>query len=127
VLRIADSSAARRGVGATLLALLLALRLLSPAGFMPAFDRGAVTIVICPDAEPAAAGMAGHHHHKSKQPHQPCPYAAASALGWLANDLPLLAGVLVVGLALLVGRPFAFLERHRTRERPPLRGPPLPA
>lgn len=31
-----------------LLALLLGLRLLTPTGFMPAFDHGAVTIVACP-------------------------------------------------------------------------------
>lgn len=107
-------------------ALLLALRLLSPAGFMPAFDHGAVTIVMCPDAEPPVHSRAGHHH-KQKQHHQPCPYAAAPALGALANDAPLLAALLAIGLALLLGRPFAFLERHRAYERPPLRGPPLPA
>jgi hypothetical protein len=45
-----------------LLALLLAVRLLSPAGFMPSFDRGTITIVACPDAASAPA-MMGHHHH----------------------------------------------------------------
>ena len=124
---IRSSNLGFRTAVAVLFALVLAARLLSPAGFMPAFDRGSVAIVICPDAEPVAAGMAGHHHHKPKQHHQPCPYAAASALVALANDLPLLAALLVVGLALLLGRPSSFPERHHTRDRPPLRGPPIPA
>jgi hypothetical protein len=38
-----------------------------------------------------------------------------------------LAGVLVLSVALLLGRTFLFLDRHRRYERPPLRGPPIPA
>jgi len=113
-----------RAVLALLLAALLGLRLLSPQGFMPAFDRGAVAIVACPDYAPSAAG---HHHdgtrHKGSQ--QPCPYAAASALGGLANDLTPVHAVLLFAAALLLGRTFLFLERHSRRERPPLRGPPI--
>jgi hypothetical protein len=111
---------------AIVLALLLGLRLLSPAGFMPAFERGAVTIVVCPDADPAGA-TGGHHHHAPKKAHQPCPFAAASALVLPIGDLPLPAAFLAIGLALLLGRTFLFIERSRSRERPPLRGPPLPA
>jgi hypothetical protein len=43
--------------------MLLALRVLAPAGFMPAFDHGAVTIVLCPDADPVPA--MGAHDHES--------------------------------------------------------------
>jgi hypothetical protein len=114
-------------MGATLLALLLAVRLLTPAGFMPAFERGSVTIVVCPDAEPSAAPMTAHHHHGPKKLHQSCPYASASALGGLAGDQPLLPALLAIGLALLLGRTYAFLERQRAHDRPPLRGPPIPA
>jgi hypothetical protein len=106
---------------------MLALRLLTPAGFMPAFDRGSVTIIICPDVESPAVAMAGHHHHAPKKLHQPCPYASAAALGGLVGDYPLLTAVLAIGLALMLGRTFNFLERQREHERPPLRGPPLPA
>jgi hypothetical protein len=113
--------------GFAALALLLALRSLAPAGFMPDFENGAVTIVICPDAAPVAA----HHHHGSgdhKGQHQLCPYAAASALGALGPDWPpLLPAVLVFAAALLLGRTFLFIEQHSRRERPPLRGPPIPA
>jgi hypothetical protein len=48
-------------------------------------------------------------------------------MGALAPDLPLLLGVLAFAVALLLGRTFVFLERHRAHERPPLRGPPIPA
>lgn len=110
---------------AALLALLLAVRLLAPAGFMPSFEHGAVTIVTCVDAD--AAPMSAHHDGHSKKLHQPCPYASASGPGSLAPDLPLLVGALAVAAALLLGRTFLFLERHRKHERPPLRGPPIPA
>jgi hypothetical protein len=113
-----------RSICAALLALLLGVRLLAPAGFMPSFD-GAVTIVACPDAEPAAAPMGAHHHGHSKPLHQPCPFASASGLGSLAADLAPLVAVLILAAALLLGRTFLFIERSRTRERPPLRGPPL--
>lgn len=116
-----------RSICAALLALLLAVRLLAPAGFMPSFDHGAVTIVACPDADGGVVPMAAHHGGHSKKLHQPCPYASASGMGALAPDLPLLLGVLAFAVALLLGRTFVFLERHRAHERPPLRGPPIPA
>lgn len=122
-----NASVPIRTVCAALLALLLAVRLLAPAGFMPSFDGGAVTIVACPDAETGAAPMSAHHDGHSKKLHPPCPYASASGLGSLAPDLPLLVGALVLADALLLGRTFLSLERHRTGERPPLRGPPTPA
>jgi hypothetical protein len=111
---------------AALLALLLALRSLAPAGFMPAFDHGAVTIVACPDAVPAMH----HHHHPAdhSSAHQPCPYAAAASLGALGPDwAPLLIPVVFFAVALLLGRTFLFIERQTSRERPPAIGPPLPA
>jgi hypothetical protein len=116
-----------RTICATLLALLLALRLLAPAGFMPSFERGAVTIVACPDSDGGAAPMSAHHDGHSKKMRQPCPYASASGFGSLSPDLPLLVSALVLAVALLLGRTFIFIERHRTGERPPLRGPPIPA
>jgi hypothetical protein len=110
------------------LACVFAVRLLTPAGFMPAFDRGEVTIVVCPDAIDTSGGTSGHHHDGApKKGHQPCPYAAASGSGLPAAELPFFVAPATVGLALLLGRAFLFLERSRLRERPPLRGPPLPA
>ena len=93
---------------------------------MPSFEHGAVTIVACPDAQ-VAEPMPAHHGDHSKKPHQPCPYASVSGLGSLGADYPFLADVLIVAAALLLGRTFLFLERSRANERPPLRGPPIPA
>ena len=116
-----------RTICAALLALILAVRMLSPAGFMPAFDHGAVTIVACPDYEPAAAPMAHHHGHQgAKHDHQPCPYAAAAGAG-TASDLFAFAAVLFFAAALLFSPNYDFSETRRRHERPPLRGPPVTA
>jgi hypothetical protein len=109
-------------------ALLLSLRLIGAAGYMPAVDHGRLTIVACPDAE-ASAPLAiggGHHHHGAKHNHGTCPYAEASALGALAPDLTPLIAVLVFAIPLL-GRTLIFAELQRTRERPPAIGPPIRA
>ena len=103
-----------------LFALLLGLRLLSPAGFMPSFEHGAVTIVACPDAGLAPA----HHDHKKAKTAQPCPYAAASAFGTVnAED---------VAIALVVAFAVAWVIAANTQTpstsnwlRPPATGPPL--
>jgi hypothetical protein len=127
VIPVRTASGLARSIAAALFALLLALRLLTPEGFMPAFEHGAVTIVACPDADPAAVPPMAAHHHGSKKVDQPCPYASTSGLGSVAPDLPLLVGALLLSSALLLGRTFLFLERSRAYERPPLRGPPIPA
>lgn len=111
---------------AALFGLLLAIRLLAPAGFMPSFEHGEVTIVACPDAAPSVSPTK-HHHGHSKTLHQSCPYAAASEMGWLTADVVPLVAVLALSAALLLGRTFLFLERNSLRERPPTRGPPLAA
>jgi hypothetical protein len=113
---------------ATLFALLLGLRSLAPAGFMPAFDRGSLTIVACPDADAPVASMAHHRHPADhKLQHEPCPYAAASALGALSSDLAPMLATLLFGALLVVGRPFLLDEPQSRRERPPSRAPPIPA
>lgn len=112
-----------------MLALLLALRSLAPAGFMPAFDRGSLTIVVCPDADGAALPSVHHHHHPGEHgfAHHPCPYASASPPGTLGADWIPLLGAIVFAAALLLGRTFQFLERQNRGERPPAIGPPIPA
>jgi len=92
---------------------------------MPAFDRGSIAIVACPDYDPPAAPVAHHHHGDSKKFQQHCPYAAASAAA-APVDVVEVAALLLVGATLLLGHPFRFLERQRPRDRPPLRGPPVP-
>ena len=109
-------------------ALLLSLRLLGSAGYMPAIEHGGLTIFACPDADvnaPLAIGSGHHHHHGSKHNHRTCPYAEASALGALPVDSTPLVAVLVFSVALLLGRAFPCADRQRTRERPPAIGPPI--
>jgi hypothetical protein len=124
------TSAIGRSAAATLIALLLGLRLLGATGYMPAFEHGSMTIIVCPDADvdaPLAVNVAHHHHGQSKHAHGVCPYASASSLSTLGVDFGALVGALIFAAALLLGRTFRFLERNRLRERPPSRAPPLPA
>jgi hypothetical protein len=124
------TSAIGRSAAAALIALLLGLRLLGATGYMPAFEHGSMTIIVCPDADPSAPlaiGVAHHHHGQSKHEHGVCPYASASSMGALGMDFAALVGVLIFAAALLLGRTFRFLERNHARERPPSRAPPLPA
>lgn len=114
---------------AMLFALLLSLRMVGSAGYMPAIDHGSLTIVACPDADLNAPLAVGTMHHRGHMQHRHvvCPYAAAAALGAVGNDwIPLLAAILFA-IALLLGRTFLFVERQSTRERPPAIGPPIPA
>jgi hypothetical protein len=112
---------------AALLGLLLAVRLLGPAGFMPAFDHGTVTIIVCPDAssQPASPMKMGHEGSSKHQEH--CPYASAPSFGTFGADFTAFLESMVLVAALLLGRTFAFIERHTGQLRPPLRGPPVPA
>ena len=123
--------AIHRSAAAVLVALLLGLRLLGATGYMPGFEHGAMTIIVCPDAdpdEPLALDVAHHHHGQSKHKHGgACPYASASSLGALGAGFGTLLVVSIFAAALLLGRTFLFLEHSRIRERPPTRGPPLSA
>jgi hypothetical protein len=125
--RMGTVSALARTACAALLALLLGLRLLSPAGFMPAFERGAVTIVACPDASVGIAPAHRNHPAGHKSLHQPCPYAAASALGAIPDGWPSLLTLPAFAVALKLGRAFPFVELRRANERPHPTGPPIPA
>ena len=127
VFQMRTAPALMRASFAALFGLLLAIRLLAPAGFMPSFEHGAVTIVACPEATPGPPPMAGHQHRHSQTVHQPCPYASASGLGALGADFVALLDVMVFAAALLLGRTFLFLERNSFHERPPTRGPPIAA
>lgn len=112
-----------RAAAGILLALLLALRLLSPDGFMPAFDGGSVTIIVCPDFDSGQVPLAHHHGSKFKAH---CPYAASG--GSATAALPsLLAAMLAFAAVPFLGRTYRFLERQRARVRPPSQAPPLPA
>ena len=107
-----------------LAALLLAFRLLSPAGFMPAFDHGTVTIVACPDADAAASQTAPHHHHEPGTSHQQCPYAAGSTTGTFNSAGAIDVAHLITEPMMTNARGIAITLPRRAKDRPPLRGPP---
>ena len=115
-----------RSAWAALLFALLALRLLAPTGFMPAFDHGAVTIVACSDGA-AEAPMPHHSSHHPAKFHQLCPYAAAATHVAFGPEIALLLGAIVLLAAPLSGRPLLLVANVRAREPPHLRGPPIPA
>jgi hypothetical protein len=113
-----------RSAWTALLLALLALRLLAPAGFMPAFDHGAVTIVACPDGAPDAPML--HHSKQHPKFHQICPYAAAATPAVFELGIAILVGGFLFLSAPLLGRRYLFLARVEDREPPRLTGPPLP-
>jgi hypothetical protein len=130
MVRMRAASSPIRFAWAALFALLLALRLLGSAGYMPAVEHGRLAIVVCPDADlnaPLAIGMAHHHHGHANHDHNPCPYAAAAALGAVGPDRTPLLAPIFFAIALLLGRTFLFGERQSTRDWPPAIGPPIPA
>ena len=111
-----------------LLALLLAVRLLSPVGFMPSFEHGALTIVSCPDFAPSAASPMGHHSHGDRgKGSQPCPYAAASGPAALTLVEIFAAAILLLAAMILRGGASEFFRDRRHHPRPPSRAPPFPA
>ena len=124
--RMTAATRSKRPAWAALLLALLALRLLAPAGFMPAFDHGAVTIVACPDGA-AEAPMAHHSKQHPAKFHQLCPYAAAATPVVSGPDVVILAGAVLFLSAPQLARPSLFLARADDREPPRLTGPPLPA
>jgi len=137
---------------AAVLALCLAVRVLTPAGFMPSFATGSLAIVPCPDAEGAApfapapplppmpamhhmVGMAmppmamaepAHDHGKNGFHHQSCPYAAAASLNGLDLGVVLLAFLATLAAVPPLARALPAIRRHATRDRPPAQGPPQP-
>jgi len=115
---------------AALLALLLGLRLIGSTGYMPGVEQGRLTIIVCPGADanaPLALGMAHHHRGHGGHQHDPCPYAAAGALGAVGPDWTPLLGAILFAVVVLLGRTFVLIERQSTRDRPPAIGPPIPA
>jgi len=117
------ASAATRAAFAAVLAILMALRLVNPAGFMPAFDHGAVTIVACPDFQPSAARMMHEHHRGSKKVQQHCPYAAGAASATAAELVIPIDRVLPRSTALLNSASESTAP-HRFWNQPPATGPP---
>ncbi|WP_152569583.1 MULTISPECIES: hypothetical protein [Sphingomonas] len=115
-------------LGPAFLALLLALRLLSPVGFMPSFEHASLAIVLCDDGSGTTASPHQMHHGGGKKAdHPPCPYAAAASVASLDHDLGQFLAVVIVAAIVLMGRSFEWIERRDVGKRPPTRAPPIPA
>lgn len=109
-----------------LFAAALAMRVLVPAGFMPA-AAGGIAVEICSGSGPMTMmlelpGVPGKAEHKTDSP---CAFSALSAPG-LAGADPI---QLAIALALILTTALFFAPvapvRRVAHLRPPLRGPPL--
>ena len=110
-----------------LLALVLAVRLLTPAGFMPSFDHGKLTIVECPGFDPARAPMPDMPgmRHDHGNPCQSCPHATASGGGLVEVQPFALASIFFPDAQPLPGPSLSPVGRSTDHDRPPAIGPPL--
>ena len=116
-----------RAAWAVMLALVLAMRLVTPAGFMPSFDQGRLTVVECPGSTsmpmPPMSGM----DDSQKKVCQSCPHGTATGAG-LVDAQPLLAPAENYPTAMpRVGTLWSLPLRSGEHERPPAIGPPIPA
>jgi len=100
-----------------LLGFALFLRLLVPAGWMPAPSRGAFAIEPCPAAAPAASVRAEAHHHHGGPDHQ----SHGSSHDGDCAFAPLSAGIASLDLAPLAAAPVLIAQPQAT----PLAAPPL--
>lgn len=124
-MRTAPSHA--RAVWALMLALVLAVRLVTPAGFMPAVDHGRLTIVDCPGSDPAPmAPMTGMGHDKSKGD-QTCPFATATGAGTVGDQPLLLVPERFAAVPHAHDVDIHFSLPRGQHDRPPAIGPPIPA
>lgn len=124
---------ANRPFACAVLALALLLKIVIPAGFMPATSNGQLVVSVCSGMGPTTMVMTipGIAHkadgdgHGSK-PEQPCAFAGFAAPSLAAADLFLLAAAILFVLALGM-RPLVLpASTVPPYLRPPLRGPPLP-
>ncbi len=112
----------------------LLVRLVVPAGFMPVFDHGTISIVLCTGYGPQTVqldmpgmNMSGdghkpdNHHDKTDTP---CPFSGLTAPVLSGAD-PIVLAAAILFIMLLVSRvPVREPVRAYYRLRPPLRGPP---
>jgi hypothetical protein len=113
-----------------LLACALAVRMLVPAGWMPAATGGAFAIEPCPGAEPAPHlamighhdGAAGHHSHHAQHDGD-CAFGALT-VGFASADLPAAATPALVTAEPRQAAPEFFFATGPPALPPPATGPP---
>nr|WP_277622479.1 DUF2946 family protein [Sphingomonas telluris] len=129
VLRRSDLNQRHRACWGVAFALLLALRLLTPTGFMPAWGGDRFAIKLCDDAGAPVAVSSHHQHHgdADKAKHrQSCPYAAASAAPFFTLPPAAIAHPLAPTPLPAPRAIAAAFSLQKRVERPPSRAPPVP-
>ena len=117
-----------------LILLALMMRFAVPAGFMPNFTGGAVSIDICTGHGPATVTLAtpgpgDHQGDKSNRGkgEMPCSFSGLSTHSLAAADPILLAVAILFATAILRHLVVIRLPAASARLRPPPRGPPARA
>jgi len=125
MLRMRRAASEIRALWAVVFALALALRLVTPTGFMPAVEHGRLTLVECPGSIPLPP-MHGMDHSRGKAS-EPCPYATATGAG-VAGEQPRLQLEPMAGSAPeWRGAERIFSIPRGQHDRPPAIGPPISA
>ena len=125
--RMRSAQSSSRFAWAMLLSLVLAMRLVTPSGFMPAFERGQLTIIECPGSGSVPmAPMSGMRHGHGKTC-ETCPHATATG-GGLIDTAPLaLAIASFTSAPIIDGHVVSVPYRWGEHEHPPATGPPITA
>lgn len=121
-----------RRLAGLVLGLVLAMRLVMPAGFMPAVFDGHIVVSICSGSGPAtmvvavpgaAHGKAGEADHQGKAA-APCAFAGLHAPALAAVDPILLAAAIlfIMAVGIRAAAPPPAGDAHHLR--PPSRAPP---
>lgn len=115
-----------------ILALALLMKLVTPAGFMPAVSDGRIVVSMCSASGPTTIVMTipGLEHGKSEgdgnrgNAESPCAFAGLSAPSLAAADPDVLAAAIRFVLAIGVRAVSFPAAADPPYLRPPLRGPP---
>jgi hypothetical protein len=117
-----------RGIWTPLFALLVTLRVIASAGYMPMVEQGHLTVALCPDGEWTANAMPAMDHHGGKpKHHQKCPYAAAAATPFATGDAAPQFPLLPLSFPFVAASALSSFAFTAPFERPYSTGPPLRA
>ncbi|WP_033919611.1 hypothetical protein [Sphingomonas sp. 37zxx] len=113
-------------LAALLLAAVLAMKLLVPAGYMTSVSGTTITVAVCNGSGPMTITipMEGHDQADRSDDAMPCAFAGVPGAMLAATDPVLLLGAILFVLALGLSRSRIVLPRAAPYLRPPLRGPP---
>ncbi|UZK68709.1 hypothetical protein OKW76_11740 [Sphingomonas sp. S1-29] len=118
-----------RALAALLLAAVLAMKMLVPAGYMTNVSGTTITVAVCNGSGPMTITIPmeqGHDEADRGDDAMPCAFAGVPGAMLAATDPVLLLGAILFVLALGLSRSRIVLPRAAPYLRPPLRGPPAP-